>query len=288
MRRRDGEAVELALDQREGAPLRVRVLGGDHHVGLREGPRLAVDADLALLHRLEERRLGAGRGAVQLVDEDDVGEDRSGPEVPAAGVGHEDRDAGDVGRQEVGMALDPGQLRPEGGGQGPGQHRLADARHVLDEEVAPGERGRGRGHQGTSSLPSTTRSRLRTSAWPSSMAASMPPMRSSRTLTRSPPRGPSPRLRLGTRPDAAGCGVALAGTGADRGRWGRERARRARRAHLRRPVVHARRRHRGAPASSSRRSGSSTTRPTSTPGARASSTSTPPPASRAIAGPTSR
>ena len=33
-----------------------------------------------------------------------------------------------VGGEEVGVALDPGQLRPEGGGEGAGQHGLADAR----------------------------------------------------------------------------------------------------------------------------------------------------------------
>ena len=45
------------------------------------------------------------------------------------------------------MALDPRQLGPERGGQGPGQHGLADAGHVLDEEMPAGERGDGGGLQ---------------------------------------------------------------------------------------------------------------------------------------------
>ena len=70
-----------------------------------------------------------------------------GPEVPGAGVGHEDRHARDVGRQQVGVTLDPRQLGAEGGGERAGQHRLAHARHVLNEEMAAREGGDGGGHQ---------------------------------------------------------------------------------------------------------------------------------------------
>ena len=45
------------------------------------------------------------------------------------------------------MALHPRELRPQGGGEGPGQHGLADARDVLNEQVASGERGHGRGQE---------------------------------------------------------------------------------------------------------------------------------------------
>ena len=45
------------------------------------------------------------------------------------------------------MALDPRQLRAEGGGEGAGQHGLAHAGHVLNEEMAAGEGGHGGGHQ---------------------------------------------------------------------------------------------------------------------------------------------
>ena len=41
------------------------------------GVRRAVDGDLALLHRLEQRRLGLRRGPVDLVGEHDVGEQRA-------------------------------------------------------------------------------------------------------------------------------------------------------------------------------------------------------------------
>jgi hypothetical protein len=43
--------------------------------------RDAVDRDLALLHAFQERRLGLRRGAVDLVDEEEVREDGPRPEL---------------------------------------------------------------------------------------------------------------------------------------------------------------------------------------------------------------
>ena len=135
------EPVQLAFHQRVGAALRQGVLGGDHQVGAGERPGLAVDGDLLFLHGLEQGRLGAGRGAVELVDQDHVGEDRPGPELPGAGVRCEDRHARHVGGQEIGVPLDARQLGPERDGQRPGQHGLADAGDVFDEQMAPAQGG---------------------------------------------------------------------------------------------------------------------------------------------------
>ena len=79
-RRAQQEAVELGLGQRVGALVLDRVLGGDHEE--RPGERVghAVGGDLALLHGLEQRGLGLGRRPVDLVGQDQVGEDRAGPE----------------------------------------------------------------------------------------------------------------------------------------------------------------------------------------------------------------
>ena len=74
---------------------------------LRQRVRRAVDGDAALLHRLEERRLRARRRAVDLVREDDVGEQRPRAELELPGLLVEDQRAGDVGGQKVGRALDP-------------------------------------------------------------------------------------------------------------------------------------------------------------------------------------
>ena len=78
------EPVELRLGQRVGALVLDRVLrrGDEERVG--ERPGHAVGRDLALLHRLEQRRLRLGRRAVDLVGEHDVREDRALAELELA------------------------------------------------------------------------------------------------------------------------------------------------------------------------------------------------------------
>jgi hypothetical protein len=63
--------------------------------------RDAVDRHLALLEALEQRRLRLRRGAVDLVADDDVGEDGTGLELETAALPVVDRDARDVARQPV-------------------------------------------------------------------------------------------------------------------------------------------------------------------------------------------
>ena len=66
------EPVELRLRQRKGAFELDRVLGRDDQERVRQRVRGLVDGDLALLHRLEQRRLRPRSGAVDLVDEHHV------------------------------------------------------------------------------------------------------------------------------------------------------------------------------------------------------------------------
>jgi hypothetical protein len=68
--------------------------------------RHPVHRHLALLHGLQERSLGLGRRPVDLVRQEQVGEDRPRTELEAGRAGIEDRGAGDVGRHEVGRELD--------------------------------------------------------------------------------------------------------------------------------------------------------------------------------------
>jgi hypothetical protein len=129
------EAVELGLGQLVGARLLDRVLGGDHHERTTHVVGPAVDGDVALLHHLEQRRLGLGRGTVDLVGKDDAVEDGSGVEGELAVGLVVDSDAGDVGRQQVRGELDAGERALQGLRQRPGHHRLARARQVLEQEV---------------------------------------------------------------------------------------------------------------------------------------------------------
>ena len=130
------EAVELRLGQRERALVLDRVLGGDDQE--RDGHRVgdAVDRHLPLLHALEQRRLRLGRGPVDLVGEHDLGHDRARPELELLGLLVVDREAGHVGGQQVRRELDAPEGAAEAAREGLGQHRLADAGHVLDQQVA--------------------------------------------------------------------------------------------------------------------------------------------------------
>ena len=103
--------------------------------------RLAVDGDLALLHRLQQRGLRLRRRAVDLVGEQHVGEHRA----RAGSAARRSRSAivpGDVGGQHVGRELEPPELdaeRPRGRVR---QQRLRDAGHALEQHVTA-ERERG-------------------------------------------------------------------------------------------------------------------------------------------------
>ncbi len=116
-----------------------RVLGRDHEEGVRQDVPDAVDGDLPLAHRLEQGALGARRGPVYLVGQQHVGEDRAREEVELASLLVVDPEAGDVAREQVGRALDPGELAAEGVREGLRERRLAEPGEVLDQEVAPGQ-----------------------------------------------------------------------------------------------------------------------------------------------------
>ena len=71
------EAVELRLGQRVGALLLDGVLGGEDQERQVQRVGAAAGGDAVLLHRLQQRGLRLRRGAVHLVGEDDVGEERA-------------------------------------------------------------------------------------------------------------------------------------------------------------------------------------------------------------------
>ena len=78
------EAVELRFGQRVGSFLLDRVLRGQHQERRFQRQRLPQHGDLVFLHRFEHRRLGLGRGPVDLVGQDDVGEHRPVHELELA------------------------------------------------------------------------------------------------------------------------------------------------------------------------------------------------------------
>ena len=98
--------------------------------------RLAPDRHLALLHDLEQRALDLGRRAVDLVGEQQVGEDRPERGLELARLLVVDPRADQVGRDEVGRELDALELAADRLGQRLDRHRLGQPRDALDEDVA--------------------------------------------------------------------------------------------------------------------------------------------------------
>ena len=135
------EAVDLRLRQRIRALRLDRVLGRHHEERIGERVRLAADRHLALLHRLEQRALHLGGSAVDLVGEHEVREHRPERDLELAELLVEDPGADDVRRHEVGRELDPLELAPDRLRERLHRHRLREAGHALDEQVATREQG---------------------------------------------------------------------------------------------------------------------------------------------------
>ena len=105
---------------------------------------LAVDADLPFLHRLQQGRLGLGRGAVDLVGQQQVAEDRPGRELEDERLRIENVHAHDVGRHQVGRELDAVELALDGHRQGADKERFGRARRTFQKDVSAGQQGHDR------------------------------------------------------------------------------------------------------------------------------------------------
>ena len=113
-----------------------RVLRGEHEERLGQLARRAVDRHLLLGHRLEERRLRLRHRAVDLVDEEHVREHRARAELEVAVALVEDGEPGDIGRLQVGRALDPRERGAfDAAGDRTREHGLRRAGHVLQQDM---------------------------------------------------------------------------------------------------------------------------------------------------------
>ena len=137
------EAVELGFGQRVGAFLLDRVLRRKDEERRIERVGLPRRGDPAFLHRLQQRGLRLGRRAVDLVGEQQVGEDRAADELEVAAAGgvvfFEDVGAGDVAGHQVGGELDAAEAQRERVGDGADEQRLGEAGHADEEAVAAGK-----------------------------------------------------------------------------------------------------------------------------------------------------
>ena len=98
--------------------------------------RGVAERHLALLHHLEQRGLHLGRGAVDLIGEQEVAEDRAELGVEARIVRAIDPRADEVGRDEVRRELDPVERAAEHLRGRLHRQRLREARYAFDQQVA--------------------------------------------------------------------------------------------------------------------------------------------------------
>ncbi len=105
------ETVHLRFGQRVGSLLLDRVLRGHHQERFIQRKGFAADRDLPLLHRFEQRALHLGRGAVDFVGQNQVGEDRPFLNHEFLALGPIDLGSDQIGGQQVGRELQSLKLR---------------------------------------------------------------------------------------------------------------------------------------------------------------------------------
>ena len=138
------EPVELGLGQRIGAFLLQRVLGRQHMKRPRQRMILAGDRDPAFLHRLQQRRLGARARPVDLVRHQQLAEHRprdKAERAPSALAFLEHFGAQNIGRHQVGRALNALVVQPEDGAQSLDQPGLGQAGHPDQQCMAAAQQG---------------------------------------------------------------------------------------------------------------------------------------------------
>ena len=129
------EPVALGLGQLVDALGLDGVLRRHDEEGQRQRVGAPADADLPLGHRLEQGRLHLGRRPVDLVGEDEVGEDRSELGVERLRARPPDPGADDVAGHEVGGELQAGERAADDVGQRADGEGLRDTGHALEEHV---------------------------------------------------------------------------------------------------------------------------------------------------------
>ena len=133
------EAIELRLRKWVRAVVFDGILRRDYHKGARQGVGMAVDGDLRLIHGFEQGGLGLGGGAVDLVGQQEIGEDGAGFEFEGAGVDVIDGDAEHVAGEHVAGELEAVESAVDGAGEHLREGGLADAGDIFDEQVTAGQ-----------------------------------------------------------------------------------------------------------------------------------------------------
>ena len=115
------------------------ILRRDYKEGLWQFVRVGVDRDLAFVHGLEQRRLGLGRGAIDFVGQQNVGEDRAALEFESLFERRKHRDAQNIRRQHVAGELHALKGAIDGAGKSLPKRGLANSGNTFDQQVSAGK-----------------------------------------------------------------------------------------------------------------------------------------------------
>src|SRR6185312_2066050 len=100
--------------------------------------RHTIDGDLPFLHRLEQCRLGLGRGTVYLIRQEEIGEYRTWAKLERARRFLIDAHAGHVGWHEVGRELNTSEAHIQCAGEYSNKQCFRRAGNAFEQNVSPG------------------------------------------------------------------------------------------------------------------------------------------------------
>ena len=100
---------------------------------------MAIHGDLAFVHRFQQRGLGLGRGAVDLIGQQDVGEDGTALELEALVCGRVHGDAEDVTGQHVAGKLHPPEIAVDGARKSVGESGFANPGNAFNQQMSAGK-----------------------------------------------------------------------------------------------------------------------------------------------------
>jgi len=138
------EAVLLGFGQRVSAFLLDRILSGQNEKRIGQAMAGAAHGHLSFLHRFEKSRLGLGGSAIDLVRQNNIGEDRAvdEPKVPSAAfLLVEYRGAGDIRGHQIGRKLNALERHVENLTDGADHESLGQSRHSHEQAMAAREYG---------------------------------------------------------------------------------------------------------------------------------------------------
>ncbi|MNI91796.1 hypothetical protein D3C73_1495070 [compost metagenome] len=84
--------------------------------------------------------MGFGGGTVDFIRQENIGHDRTGPEQKGFILGVKNGNAGNIGRQQIRIALDPPVFTVNGFGQRFDQNRFAGTGDVFQEYMSSGKK----------------------------------------------------------------------------------------------------------------------------------------------------